>query len=69
MGDTKILLMALLKLIGIVKCQMSKVIEIVEWGFPKILAQWSLLDFRVAMKIFHSPVTKDYFLAALLVNT
>ena len=49
-------------------CQMSKVREVVEWGFAKILAQWSLLDFRVAMKIFHSPVTKHYFLAALLVN-
>ena len=35
---------------------MSKVREVVEWGFVNILAQWSFLDFRVAMKIFQSPV-------------
>ena len=32
--------------------QMSKVCEVVEWDFANILAQWSFLDFRVAMKIF-----------------
>ena len=32
--------------------QMSKVCEVAEWGFANILAQWSFLDFRVAMKIF-----------------
>ena len=49
-------------------CQMSKVCEVVEWGFANILAQWSFLDFRVAMKIFQSPVAKYYIIAALLVN-
>jgi hypothetical protein len=48
--------------------QMSKVCEVVEWGFANILAQWSFLDFRVAMKIFQSPVAKYYIVAALLVN-
>ena len=48
--------------------QMSKVCEGVEWGFANILAQWSFLDFRVAMKIFQSPVAKYYIVAALLVN-
>ena len=38
--------------------QMSKVCEVVEWGFANILAQWSFLDFRIAMKIFQSPVAK-----------
>ena len=47
---------------------MSKVCEVVEWGFANILAQWSFLDFRVAMKIFQSPVAKYFIVAALLVN-
>ena len=38
--------------------QMSKVCEVVEWGFTNILTQWSFLDFRAAMKIFQSPVAK-----------
>ena len=38
--------------------QMSKVCKLVEWDFANILAQWSFLDFRVAMKIFQSPVAK-----------
>ena len=38
--------------------QMSKVCEVVERGFANILAQWSFSDFRVAMKIFQSPVAK-----------
>ena len=49
-------------------CQMSKVCEVVKWGFSNILARWSFLDFRVAMKIFQSPVAKYYIVAALLVN-
>ena len=32
------------------KCQISKVCEVVKWGFANILAQKSFLDFRVAMK-------------------
>ena len=48
--------------------QMSKVPEVVEWGFANILAQWSFLDFRVAMKIFQSPVAKYYIVTALFVN-
>ena len=48
--------------------QMSKVCEVVEWGSANILAQWSFLDFRVAMKIFQSPVAKYYIVASLLVN-
>ena len=48
--------------------QMSKVCAFVEWSFANSLAQWSFLDFRVAMKIFQSPVAKYYIVAALLVN-
>ena len=47
---------------------MSKVHEVVKWGFANILAQWSFLDFRVAMKIFQSPDAKYYIIATLLVN-
>ena len=49
-------------------CQMPMVCEVVEWGFANILAQWSFLDFRVAMKIFQSPVAKYYIVAAHLIN-
>ena len=49
-------------------CQMSKVLEVVEWSFINILAQWSFLDFRVAMKIFQSHVAKCYIVTALLVT-
>ena len=49
-------------------CQMSKVCEVVKWSFSNILAQWSFLDFRVAMKIFQSPVAKYYIVSALLVT-
>ena len=47
---------------------MSKVHEVVEWGFANILAQWSFLGFRADIKIFQSPVAKNYIVAALLVN-
>ena len=47
---------------------MPKFCEIIEWGFANILAQWSFLDFRIATKIFQSPVAKYYIVAALLVN-
>ena len=48
--------------------QMSKICEVVEWGFTNILAQWLFLDFRFAMKTFQSPVANYYIVAALLVN-
>ena len=48
--------------------QISMVCKVVEWGFANILAQLLFLDFRVAMKIFQSPVAKYYIVAALLVN-
>ena len=47
---------------------MSKVCEVVEWGFANILSQWSFLDFRAGMKIFQSPVAKYYIVGAFLVN-
>ena len=37
-------------------CQMSKVCEVVEWGFANIHVQCIFLDLRVAMKIFQSCV-------------
>ena len=46
----------------------SMLCEVIEWGFTNILAQWSYLDFRNAMKIFQSPVAKYYIVPALLVN-
>ena len=49
-------------------CQMSKFREVVEWGCANILAQWSFLDFRVAMKIIQSPFAKYSIVAALLIN-
>ena len=65
-GDAKILMTALLILLGIVKA--VRVHEVVEWGFANIPAQWSFLDFRVATKIFQSPVSKYLIVAILLVN-
>ena len=47
---------------------MSKVCEVVEWGFANILSQWSFLDFRAGMNIFQSPVAKYYIVGAFLVN-
>ena len=47
---------------------MSKVHEVVEWGFANILSQWSFLDFRAGMKIFQSPVAKYYIVGAFFVN-
>ena len=34
------------------KSQISKVCEVVEWGFANNPAQWSFFDFRIATKIF-----------------
>ena len=47
---------------------MSKVREVVEWGFANILSQWSFLNFRAGMKIFQSPVAKYYIVGAFLVS-
>ena len=47
---------------------MSKVCEVVEWGFANILSQWSFLAFRAGMKKFQSPVAKYYIVGAFLVN-
>ena len=49
-------------------CPMSKVCEVAERCFANITAQWSNLDFRVAIRIFQSPVLKYLIVAALLVN-
>jgi DDE superfamily endonuclease len=48
--------------------QMSKVREVVEWGFANITTNWSFLDFKAAMMIFQSPIAKYYMIAAFLVN-
>jgi hypothetical protein len=48
--------------------QMSKVREVVEWGFANIVSNWSFLDFRAAMMVFKSPVAKYFVVAAFLVN-
>jgi hypothetical protein len=64
--DTKIQLMALLILFGILKCQ--QVCNVVESSFADILAQWSFFDFRADTKIFQSPVAKYYDVGSLLVN-
>jgi nuclease HARBI1 len=47
---------------------MSKVCEVVEWGFADILSQCSFLDFRAGMKVFRRPVAKYYNVGAFLVN-
>ena len=47
---------------------MSKVHEVVGWGFANILSQWSFLDFRAGMKIFQSPVAKYYIVGVFPVN-
>jgi len=48
--------------------RMSKVREVVEWGFKEIITQWRLLDFRALMKIFEIPVGRYYIIGALLTN-
>ena len=47
---------------------MSKVREVVEWGFALVVGNWRYLDFRVSMKIFEVPVTKYYTVGAFLTN-
>jgi nuclease HARBI1 len=48
--------------------EMSKVREVVEWGLANLIANWSFLDFKAGMRIFKSPVSKYYVLAAFLCN-
>ncbi len=47
---------------------MSKVREVVEWGFANIISTWAFLDFKAGMRIFKSPVAKYYVVAAFLCN-
>ena len=47
---------------------MSKVREVVEWGFKEIRTEWSFLDFRASMKIFEVPVARYYTIGAFLCN-
>ena len=48
--------------------EMSKVREVVEWGFCSIASTWAFLDFRPSMRIFKSPIAKFYIIGAFLVN-
>jgi hypothetical protein len=48
--------------------EMSKVCEVVEWGFCSIASTWAFLDFRPSMRIFKSPIAKFYIIGAFLVN-
>ena len=47
---------------------MSKVREVVEWGYKQIITNWSYLDFKSSMKIFQVPVAKYYIVGAFLTN-
>ena len=47
---------------------MSKVREVVEWGFKDIKRQWSYLNFRDSMKIFEVPIGMYYTIGAFLCN-
>ncbi|MGH7974246.1 MAG: transposase family protein [bacterium] len=47
---------------------MSKVREVVEWGFKDIIQQWAFVDFKVAMKMYKMDVAKYYKVAAFLTN-
>jgi hypothetical protein len=48
--------------------EMSKVCEVVEWGFANLISNWAFLDFKASMMIFQSPVAKYYIVAAFLNN-
>jgi nuclease HARBI1 len=48
--------------------EMSKVREVVEWGFANIIANWAFLNFKPAMMIFKSPIAKYYIVGAFLAN-
>ena len=45
---------------------MSKVCELVEWGFANILSPLSFLHFMAGMKLFQSPTAKYYVISAFL---
>ena len=47
---------------------MSKVREVVEWGFNLIVSNWRYLDFRLTMKIFEVPIAKYYTIGGFLAN-
>ena len=44
--------------------RMSKVCEVVEWGYKDIVSQWRYLDIWALMKIFEVPVSRYYTIAA-----
>ena len=48
--------------------EMSKVREVVEWGFKDVVTQWSFLDFRPGMKVFLVPVSRYYMISLFLTN-
>jgi hypothetical protein len=48
--------------------EMSKIREVVEWGFANLISNWAFLDFKASMMIFQSPVAKYYIVAAFLCN-
>ena len=48
--------------------EMSKVREVVEWGFKEVVGNWRFVDFRASMKIFKSPVARYYILSVFLTN-
>ena len=64
--DTKILLMALLMLIGTLKC--PRFMRLLSGALQIFLHSGHFLDFRAAIEIFQSPVAKYHIVAALLVN-
>lgn len=47
---------------------MSKVREVVEWGYNQIIMNWKYLDFKQSMKIFEVPVSKYFIVGAFLTN-
>ena len=46
--------------------QLSKVREVVEWGFKEIIQQWTYLDSKASMRIFLIPVARYYMLVPFL---
>ena len=48
--------------------EMSKVREVVEWGYKDVITYWSFLDFRAGMKVFLLPVARYYSVAMFLTN-
>jgi hypothetical protein len=48
--------------------RMSSVRECVEWGFGKVVANFSFVDFKKNQKVFLQPVGRMYMVAVLMVN-